>query len=404
MNSFCRYVLSAGFAVLSIPSLVNADDSNSKEIIVGPELQNYTVEEIEAAYKDRTMPEGVKMYLAIQKGGRMGDGEGWFGPAASRYDWNWLAERCGLEPDASLEKEKFQGQAEWFDRLDRSKDGVVTPDELDWSGRNPWVQQAYMINRLFRKIDPDGDGQLGREEWAAFFDQIADGKDSITSDDLRDTWLSGIGGGFLPGDAPTTEILLHGLFAGEVGSLQEGPALNEAAPDFELSTHDGTQTVRLSEQIGKKPVVLCFGNFTCGPFRSMYPAVDEIAQRFKDDATFLAVYVREAHPTDGWSMKSNAQVGVEVSQPKDYTERCGVAGQCHKLIKPSIPLLVDQIDDAVGHAYSGMPCRLYVIDTDGKVAYKGGRGPFGFKAREMEQALIMLLMDQSGETAASAQP
>src|SRR5262249_12899685 len=31
----------------------------------------------------------------------------------------------------------------------------------------------------------------------------------------------------------------------------------------------------------------------------------------------------------------------------------------------------------------------------GKVAYKGGRGPFGFKAGEMEQALAMLLLDQA---------
>jgi hypothetical protein len=59
----------------------------------------------------------------------------------------------------------------------------------------------------------------------------------------------------------------------------------------------------------------------------------------------------------------------------------------------SIPLLVDEIDDRVGHAYSGMPSRLYVIDTEGKVAYKSGRGPFGFKPAEMEQALVLLLIN-----------
>jgi hypothetical protein len=42
-----------------------------------------------------------------------------------------------------------------------------------------------------------------------------------------------------------------------------------------------------------------------------------------------------------------------------------------------------------------MPDRLYIIDTKGRVAYKGGRGPFGYKPPEMEQALIMLLMDES---------
>ena len=37
-----------------------------------------------------------------------------------------------------------------------------------------------------------------------------------------------------------------------------------------------------------------------------------------------------------------------------------------------------------------MPARLYVIDSHGKVAWKSGRGPFGFKPEEMEQALLML--------------
>jgi hypothetical protein len=39
-----------------------------------------------------------------------------------------------------------------------------------------------------------------------------------------------------------------------------------------------------------------------------------------------------------------------------------------------------------------MPARLYVIDTEGKIAYKSGRGPFGFKPGEMEQALVLLLL------------
>jgi len=61
------------------------------------------------------------------------------------------------------------------------------------------------------------------------------------------------------------------------------------------------------------------------------------------------------------------------------------------------PLLVDDVDDRVGHAYSGMPDRLYVIDRQGRVAYQSGRGPFGFKPGEMEQALIMLLLDEGAK-------
>jgi peroxiredoxin len=174
--------------------------------------------------------------------------------------------------------------------------------------------------------------------------------------------------------------------------LQEGPGLGEAAPDFELATQDGTQKIRLKDHLGKKPVVLVFGNFTCGPFRRTYPEFDEIGKRYKDRATFFGIYVREAHPDDGWNMESNVKSGVKLMQPKNLNERIAVAKTCAEQLKYSMPLLVDTMDDRVGNLYSGMPARAYVIDADGKVAYQGGRGPFGFRPGEMEQALIMTLM------------
>jgi hypothetical protein len=63
----------------------------------------------------------------------------------------------------------------------------------------------------------------------------------------------------------------------------------------------------------------------------------------------------------------------------------------------SMPLLMDEMDDRAGYAYSAVPDRLYVIDRNGQVAYKSGRGPFGFKPGELEQSLIMLLLDQNEE-------
>jgi hypothetical protein len=35
----------------------------------------------------------------------------------------------------------------------------------------------------------------------------------------------------------------------------------------------------------------------------------------------------------------------------------------------------------------------YLVDRQGKIAYKSGRGPFGFKPAELEQALLLLLRD-----------
>ncbi len=93
-------------------------------------------------------------------------------------------------------------------------------------------------------------------------------------------------------------------------------------------------------------------------------------------------------------MASNDAAGIAIAQPRSFEERTKVATQCCSALKMTIPLVVDTLDDRVGHAYSGMPDRLYVIDRDGRVAYQGGRGPFGFKPGEMEQALLLLLLEE----------
>lgn len=118
-------------------------------------------------------------------------------------------------------------------------------------------------------------------------------------------------------------------------------------------------------------------------------------RRYKDRVAFLAIYVREAHPVDGWRMPANDKVGIALEQPRDQGERVRVAQQCCTALEMTMPLLVDAIDDRVGQAYSGMPDRLYLIDGAGRVAYQGGRGPFGFKPGELEQALLMLLLDRA---------
>lgn len=114
--------------------------------------------------------------------------------------------------------------------------------------------------------------------------------------------------------------------------------------------------------------------------------------------------MREAHPVDGWRMESNDRVGVAVAQPTSSLKRVEVATQCHDLLEMTMPVLVDGIDDRVGRAYSGMPDRLYVVDRDGKVAFKSGRGPFWFNPREMEHALAMALVDQPADDPAKAAP
>jgi len=365
------------------------------DTLADPKEAARAVEKLEKEYPD-PQPEAVRMLIAILKGSQLNGTDGWFGPAQTRYTWQWLADLHGVDPKAktaAITRAAFRGPAALFEALDRDGDGQITANDLDWSDRNPYVMRANVLNYLFRRMDAGGDGKLTREELDAFFQRVADGKDHFTADDFRRAMIPRGPAGFGPGDGPNVPVLVRGLYAGEIGSIQEGPKLGAPAPDFALKSIDGKESIRLSKEIGEKPVVLVFGNFTCGPFRGLFPDVDAVHARYKDRATFIMVYVREAHPTDGWKMESNTRVGVAVKQPTTTAERAEVCDLFCKKLKPGIPVVVDDIDDPTGTAYSAMPARLYVIDPSGKVAYKSGRGPFGFKPGEMEQALVMSLLE-----------
>ena len=245
-------------------------------------------ESLEKAYSNGARPpESVRMLTAILRGSQLGPGEGWFGPAQSRYTWQWLAAQCGLEPTArAILRDKFRGPDGWFARLDRNKDGRIGPDDLDWSEAAFTFSRPRWSLRLFRRMNAAADGKLTRDQMLKFFETAAQGKDYVSPDDLRDALLGGASGGFSPGDGPTPDVLVRGLFAGEIGSLNEGPQVDQPAPNFTLKTADGKAEVQLAQLVGSKPVVLVFGNFTCGPFRAYYPEVETVFQRFKGEATF----------------------------------------------------------------------------------------------------------------------
>jgi len=101
-------------------------------------------------------------------------------------------------------------------------------------------------------------------------------------------------------------------------------------------------------------------------------------------------------------MSSNTRVGIEFEQPKTFDERIEVASSCCASLEFTMPLVVDTMKNRVEKAYSAFPDRLYIIDQEGRVAYKGGRGPFGYMPRELEQTLVMLLIAEPPTLATAA--
>jgi type I thyroxine 5'-deiodinase len=98
----------------------------------------------------------------------------------------------------------------------------------------------------------------------------------------------------------------------------------------------------------------------------------------------------EAHPIDVWQDDDNLKDKVSVASPKSLAERCAVAGTCMTKLAVKIPPLVDDLLNSTEIAYTAWPDRLYVIDRDGRIAYKSKPGPYGFRPEQMAEVLKRL--------------
>lgn len=393
-------MVTADFAIADDPQpspAQTAEQATQKVDDVPPELTpeaQRVADELKAALPETS--EARAMLDQILQGSHLGPGEGWFrlAVAQTRFGWDYVQKTFDTDGDAGIAAGEFAGSKRDFRRLDRTGDQRLTAEDFDWSEHSLLRTPGFL---MFFQADRDANGKVTRDEFNELFDSLDSGRRGFLSlDDVR--------GEFQPTDyerereerpdKPSPSTLVVALQSQEIGSLQPGPAVEEPAPDFTLRALDGTE-VSLSKEVGEKPIVLIFGNFTCGPFRSQSGNLEKLYERYRDRAKFFLIYVREAHPKGGWWMISNQRVGIDVPQPDSDTARRQVAETCRDHLQLEIPFLVDAVDDAVGAKYSGMPNRLYLIDSEGKIAFKNGRGPFGFHPRQLEQNLLLLLNQPS---------
>lgn len=106
---------------------------------------------------------------------------------------------------------------------------------------------------------------------------------------------------------------------------------------------------------------------------------------------FLVVYIREAHPEEGWVVTPNRDEGIRVNDPVSTEDRVEVAATCAINLKIRMPVVVDDVDDAIACAYGGLPDRLYLVGTDGNIAFQGKPGPWGFDPAALEESIRSLV-------------
>jgi hypothetical protein len=115
--------------------------------------------------------------------------------------------------------------------------------------------------------------------------------------------------------------------------------------------------------------------------------LERLHDRFGEDVAFFIVYIREAHPEDGWVLEENRDEGVVLTDPKTMDERADAAAVCAVGLRTAIPMLLDDTGDTVAAAYGGWPDRLYLIGRDGRVAFRSEVGPQGFLPQQLEAAI-----------------
>jgi type I thyroxine 5'-deiodinase len=124
------------------------------------------------------------------------------------------------------------------------------------------------------------------------------------------------------------------------------------------------------------------------------PALNKLYRDYRDRASFYVVYIQEAHPIDAWQVEDNVKDDVLVASTMTKDDRVAAAGMCMTKLAIELPALIDEVDNKVEQAYTGWPDRLYVIDRDGRIAYKSAAGPFGFKPAQVEESLKPLVGSQ----------
>jgi hypothetical protein len=87
--------------------------------------------------------------------------------------------------------------------------------------------------------------------------------------------------------------------------------------------------------------------------------LNELYQRYREQGfEFFTIYVREPHP------------GEHYGPHRTWEQKLKFARDCRGQDGIQTPVLVDDLEGTVHLRYGSMPNMIYIIDKDGKIAYK----------------------------------
>jgi len=110
----------------------------------------------------------------------------------------------------------------------------------------------------------------------------------------------------------------------------------------------------------------------------------ELYDTYRTQADLVAIYIREAHPTDEWY----AFDAHKLLQPSSTEERLRVATAFVAAEKPTAPLFVDKISDDANHLFHAWPEKLVIVE-DGRISFisQNDNAPMGFDVEDAAKYL-----------------
>jgi tetratricopeptide (TPR) repeat protein len=167
----------------------------------------------------------------------------------------------------------------------------------------------------------------------------------------------------------------------------KGPKPNDLAPDFSLLALASNKLVTLSSFRGKSPVVLVFGSYSCPNFRGAAASLSQLEKRYGARASFLLVYIREAHTAETWESGRNSREGLSIQPATNIAEKREHASYCMRQLHLAFPAVVDGMDGAVEKAYAAWPSLAVIVGKDGRVAYSTRLTELDYRAENMQSAI-----------------
>ena len=117
--------------------------------------------------------------------------------------------------------------------------------------------------------------------------------------------------------------------------------------------------------------------------------VESLQEKYQgEDVVFFVVYSKEPHAGETRHFKKYAQHATYEHKKKYAAELVAEFGM-------KVPVLIDDLDEGIVHAFGRMPNMTFIVDKEGKIAYKSD----WMEAARIEELLDALLAEQTTEAA-----